>query len=185
RTLSARALRRRRGATGGVTPTANANANAPRVRPADLDDWSAAQALFREGDDFHADIAPGYFRSGARPEAEWRQLLEDGCAVAFVAEVPGDGAVGLVTVRIYDTPDNPTMVPRRRGHVETLVVSAPPPPRGGGRRRARGVGERAAPARGGGGLGAGARRGGDGAHHLERQRRGGGLLRTARLPGAV
>jgi ribosomal protein S18 acetylase RimI-like enzyme len=110
------------------------SAPAPRVRRADLDDWSAAQALFREGDDFHADIAPGYFRSGARPEAEWRQLLEDGCAVAFVAEVPGDGAVGLVTVRIYDTPNNPTMVPRRRGHVETLVVAA--------RHRRQGIGRR-------------------------------------------
>ena len=144
--LSARAhrrrSRRRRGAAGGVT--ANPNVPALRVRRAYLDDWPSARALFREGDDFHADIAPDYFRSGARPEDEWRRLLEDGTGVVFLAEVPGEGAVGLVAVRIYDTPDNPAMVPRRRGHVETVVVAAGHRRRGIGRRL---MGEAAAWAR--------------------------------------
>jgi ribosomal protein S18 acetylase RimI-like enzyme len=32
---------------------------------------------------------------------------------------------GAVLVRVYDTPADPTMVPRRRAHVEALVVDRP------------------------------------------------------------
>ena len=37
---------------------------------------------------------------------------------------PGDPAIlrGAILVRIYDTPADPTMVPRRRAHVEAIVV---------------------------------------------------------------
>ena len=38
---------------------------------------------------------------------------------------PGAGPapiIGAVSVRAYDTPADPTMVPRRRAHVEALVV---------------------------------------------------------------
>jgi ribosomal protein S18 acetylase RimI-like enzyme len=52
-------------------------------------------------------------------------MLEDPNGIVFVAESRPDGRViGLVVVRIYDTPPDPTMVPRRRGHVETLVVGS-------------------------------------------------------------
>jgi ribosomal protein S18 acetylase RimI-like enzyme len=44
----------------------------------------------------------------------------------LVAEVGGRAAdaalAGAVLVRIYDTPDDPSMVARRRAHVEALVV---------------------------------------------------------------
>ena len=30
----------------------------------------------------------------------------------------------ILSLRLYDTPPDPTMVPRRRGHVETLIVNA-------------------------------------------------------------
>jgi ribosomal protein S18 acetylase RimI-like enzyme len=53
--------------------------------------------------------------------------------VTLVAESEGGGAiVGAVLIRIYDTPDDPAMVPRRRAHVEALVVD--------GRHRRTGVG---------------------------------------------
>ena len=39
---------------------------------------------------------------------------------------------GVLVARIYDTPADPAMVPRRRSHVETLVVGA--------RHRRRGIG---------------------------------------------
>ena len=106
-----------------------------RVRRARRDDWPAARDLLREVDDLHAALAPEYFRSAPRGESEWVRLLdEDHCAV-FVAEPPETaGALGVLVARIYDTPDNPGMVPRRRLHIETVVVS--------GNHRRRGVGRR-------------------------------------------
>ena len=108
---------------------------AARVRRARRDDWPAARNLLREVDDLHAALAPEYFRSAPRGEDEWARLLgEDHCAV-FVAEpADADGAVGVVVARVYDTPDNPGMVPRRRLHIETLVVCAKNRRRGFGRR---------------------------------------------------
>ncbi len=48
------------------------------------------------------------------------------------AEADTGHLVGAVLVRIYDTPADPAMVPRRRAHVEALVVAR--------RRRRAGVG---------------------------------------------
>jgi ribosomal protein S18 acetylase RimI-like enzyme len=106
-----------------------------RVRRAQRDDWPAARDLLREVDDLHAALAPEYFRSAPRGESEWVRLLdEDHCAV-FVAEPPdAAGALGVLVARIYDTPDNPGMVPRRRLHIETVVVSGNHRRRGAGRR---------------------------------------------------
>ena len=49
-------------------------------------------------------------------------------------EAEGSAPVGFLSLRVYDTPADPTMVPRRRGHLETLVVNA--------RQRRRGIGRR-------------------------------------------
>jgi ribosomal protein S18 acetylase RimI-like enzyme len=100
---------------------------AARVRPATLADWPQAQALLREGDEVHAALAPGYFRAGEHSIVEWRGWLEDAAAAVFMADAGPEAAspaAGLVVVRIYDTPQSPTMVPRRRGHVEVVVVLA-------------------------------------------------------------
>ena len=98
---------------------------AARVRPATLADWPAGRELLREGDDLHAALAPDYFRPGEHTVLEWRSWLEDVTAAVFVAEAgEGPAAAGLVVVRMYDTPQSPTMVPRRRGHVEVVVVAA-------------------------------------------------------------
>ncbi len=101
------------------------------------DDWPGVQALLREIDELHAALAPSFFRSAPRAELEWRRLLADAHAGSFVA-VEGTPALprlaGVVMVRIYDTPAEPAMHPRRRGHVETLVVAA--------RRRRQGIGRR-------------------------------------------
>jgi ribosomal protein S18 acetylase RimI-like enzyme len=98
------------------------------IRRARDDDWEAVRALWREVDDLHAHLAPAYFRRAARAEAEWVDLLGAADAAAFVAEdprAPGAGLLaGVVSVRIYETPPDPAMVPLRRGHVEMLVVSA-------------------------------------------------------------
>jgi ribosomal protein S18 acetylase RimI-like enzyme len=105
-----------------------------RVRRARRDDWPAARELLREVDDLHAALAPAYFRSAPRGEDEWVRLLGEDHGAVFVAEAsPGDGAVGVLVARIYDTPDNPGMVPRRRLHIETVVVCAKHRRQGAGR----------------------------------------------------
>jgi ribosomal protein S18 acetylase RimI-like enzyme len=99
------------------------------IRRARDDDWPGARALWREADELHAKLAPAYFCAPAREPHEWRALLASEHTAVFVAEAErpdaGDAAgalAGLACVHIYDTPPDPAMVPRRRGHVETLVV---------------------------------------------------------------
>jgi len=94
------------------------------------------QALWRQIDQLHAALVPGYFRAsapgpsaggaaGARPSP---RFVADPHATMLVAEAnaaPGAVAapvIGAVLVRAYDTPSDPAMVPRRRAHVEALVV---------------------------------------------------------------
>ena len=106
-----------------------------RVRRARREDWPAARALLREIDDLHAAIAPEYFRATARAEDEWLRLLDEDATAVFVGEHQSqDGPVAVLVARIYDTPENPAMVPRRRLHVETLVVAS--------RQRRHGIGRR-------------------------------------------
>jgi ribosomal protein S18 acetylase RimI-like enzyme len=113
----------------------NAGAPAVRVRHARRDDWPAVRELLREVDDLHAALAPAYFRSAPRGEDEWSRLMVEDNATVFVVDPPGvDGAVAMLVARIYDTPDNPAMVPRRRLHIETVVVS--------GKHRRQGIGRR-------------------------------------------
>jgi ribosomal protein S18 acetylase RimI-like enzyme len=119
-----------------------------QVRLARYEDWASIQDLLRVIDELHATLAPQYFRSATRAEAEWRRLLADPTAAVLVAaDGASDGAsggasggasdgapVGMLAIRVYDTPADPAMVPRRRGHVETVVVDA--------RHRRRGIGRR-------------------------------------------
>jgi ribosomal protein S18 acetylase RimI-like enzyme len=106
----------------------------PQVRRARYEDWPRIAVLLREIDDLHASLAPQYFRSATRVESEWRRVLADPTAVVLVAATGPSAAVpvGFLSIRVYDTPADPAMVPRRRGHVETLVVDA--------RHRRRGIG---------------------------------------------
>jgi ribosomal protein S18 acetylase RimI-like enzyme len=105
------------------------------VRPARQQDWPAVQLLLGEIDELHAALAPGYFRVGARSGGEFRQLLGDATALALVATGADRARLsGFLSVRIYDTPADPTMLPRRRAHVETLIVAASQRRRGIGRR---------------------------------------------------
>jgi ribosomal protein S18 acetylase RimI-like enzyme len=105
------------------------------IRRAREDDWEAASALWGEADELHASLAPAYFRASARPDREWRALLAAGDAAIFVAS--GDGGTADISafavVRVHDTPIDPAMVPRRRAHVEVLVVARAARRRGLGR----------------------------------------------------
>jgi ribosomal protein S18 acetylase RimI-like enzyme len=105
------------------------------IRRARHDDWDAVRELWRELDQLHAALAPDYFRPSARAAHEWRQLLAASDGVVLVdADADANATVtGAVSVRIYDTPPDPAMVARRRGHVEMLVVGRAHRRRGVGR----------------------------------------------------
>jgi ribosomal protein S18 acetylase RimI-like enzyme len=95
------------------------------------------QALWRQIDELHAALVPDYFRPGAPAgpgggggSGPAARLAADPHAAMLVAEASGRpdapaaaaAVIGAVLVRAYDTPSDPTMVPRRRAHVEALVV---------------------------------------------------------------
>jgi ribosomal protein S18 acetylase RimI-like enzyme len=109
--------------------------SAIRVRRARRDDWADVRDLLREADDLHAKLAPDYFRSAPRSDGEWQHLLQEESGAVFVAEPSEvERPVAVLVARLYDTPDNPMMVPRRRLHIETVVVCCKHRRRGIGRR---------------------------------------------------
>ena len=134
RALPARAHRRRRGPAGGVSARAagrGARRRAPRTGSA------VAVVAARGRRAARASWRRRTSEPATRTELEWRRLLGDSTALALVAVDEARARrrrSGSWSLRLYDTPADPTMVPRRRGHVETLVVSA--------RQRRRGVGRR-------------------------------------------
>ena len=109
------------------------------MRAAGADDVDALSRLWLEADELHARLSPGFFR---RPDLErgrqraveaLRDAEESEHEVILVA-VDGDEAVcGACHLQIYDTPTGHTMVPQRRGHVETLIVAGAHRRRGCGR----------------------------------------------------
>ncbi len=110
-----------------------------RLRPARPDDYPALCALWKLTEDLHAGLLPGYFRRSPRPprsREEVDKILRAPDELILVAEElePRPRTIGLVHIQIYDTPPVPSMVPRRRAHVENLIVDA--------ERRRRGVGRR-------------------------------------------
>lgn len=95
------------------------------VRPAQADDLDALGELLRIVDDLHAELLPTYFRKvrgrGNRRDTLERVLKSHDEVMLVVDE--GAGAVGLIHVQIYDTPPVPIMVPRRRAHIDNIVVA--------------------------------------------------------------
>jgi ribosomal protein S18 acetylase RimI-like enzyme len=94
------------------------------IRRARAKDRPALDALWREVDELHAKLLPAYFRKGrspARAESFVDEALSSHDQAVLVAESGGE-VIGLVHVQIYDTPPVPVMVPRRRAHIEDIVV---------------------------------------------------------------
>ncbi len=98
-----------------------------RVRPARAADRDALLDLWREVDELHAELQPGFFRRdydrAAHVSDRVRAAQRSGWQTLLVAD-DADGVVcGLAWLQVYDTPPNASMVPRRRVHVEDLVVA--------------------------------------------------------------
>lgn len=110
------------------------------IRAAVAADCAVLHVLYRELDELHAGLQPGYFRVPAgRGRPEWqmvRQMTQPDEAV-LVAEVdrasvaaevgwPGRGerlVVGVVHLRVFAPPPEPAMVQLRRAHIDDLVVA--------------------------------------------------------------
>jgi ribosomal protein S18 acetylase RimI-like enzyme len=95
------------------------------IRSAHQADYPQLCRLCAQIDELHAALQPSFFRRAQRPrpQSEFVAWLADPHSRTLVAEKAGS-AVGAVQLRIYDTKDQPTMVPSRRAYVQDLVVDA-------------------------------------------------------------
>lgn len=100
---------------------------------ADLDD---VKALLGQTDFLHAELVPGYFKrpsSKTRPREVLRRVLDAPNERVLIARAAGE-PVGVAHIQLYDTPPLALLVPRRRAHLDALVVDKSARRRGVGRR---------------------------------------------------
>ena len=105
------------------------------LRPAQPGDAGPLSGLFREVADLHAELLPGFFRKAAGnalPVEAIERILRSPHESILVAEEQG-AIVGLVHVQIHETPPLPIMTPRRRAHIDNIVVARTMRRRGLGR----------------------------------------------------
>jgi ribosomal protein S18 acetylase RimI-like enzyme len=96
-----------------------------RVREAEVGDYDELCELFLESDELHAELLPGFFRRpkrNPRTLESIRRILDSPDETILVALDHVGDVVGLVHVLIYDTPPVQLMVPKRRAHIDSLVV---------------------------------------------------------------
>lgn len=127
-----------RAAPGAARRTTNGT-DAVTIRPAQRADLPSLAGLWRDVDGLHARLWPNFFRpasQGSRRTAAIEATLRSSVQVLLVAESHGR-VHGLIQAQIFDTPDAPMLVPRRRLHVEELVVAPGARRRGIGRQLVR------------------------------------------------
>lgn len=98
-------------------------------------------SLWEEMTAAHARLAPRFFSSteAGRREARrhnakrLRAILVDRARALLVVENSKGRLLGMVSVRVYDTPADPTLVGMRRAHVEEIIVARTARRRGHGR----------------------------------------------------
>jgi len=99
-------------------------AGEPKIRAAVAEDVPALLGLLTQLDEHHAKIQPSFFRASAREAQEVREVIAGRHSTILVAAGAGGELLGAVTLRIYDTPAHPLMVPERRALLEDMVVDA-------------------------------------------------------------
>ena len=92
-----------------------------RIRLAETRDEPALARLRTEAERTHAKLLPDYFRVASTPAGPVAAGPAPAGAVVLVATA-ADDVRGYVALRVVDTPRDPAMTPRRRAHVETVVV---------------------------------------------------------------
>lgn len=96
-----------------------------RIRTAELGDRENLANLRRQNEQAHARLLPDYFRVAPPPAAAINDSRPGPSSVILVAEgsVPrGKTVLGYVRVNVVETPPDLTMTPRRRAHVDEIVV---------------------------------------------------------------
>ncbi|MGI6375970.1 MAG: GNAT family N-acetyltransferase [Anaerolineae bacterium] len=96
------------------------------IRAATPDDLAALDALFLEGDAWHAAHEATVFRvptGEPRPHDYLRGIISADDSTILVAERQGE-VLGMLLLLIRGTPDLPMMAPRRIGIIDTLIVVA-------------------------------------------------------------
>ena len=94
-------------------------AHAWSVRPARSTDREIIEELLDDAQDHHAKISPLFFRR-ARPKLG---VLGDHETILLVMTETGK-IVGLSHVRVFDTPDDVTLVRTKRADLQALIVRA-------------------------------------------------------------
>jgi diamine N-acetyltransferase len=106
------------------TKSASRKAEAVGVREATGRDADAVTELRRQAERTHARLMPDYFREApADATGSWTPARGPWSTV-LVATAPAErgNVVGFVAVKVVVTPRDPAMVPRRRAHLEMVVV---------------------------------------------------------------
>lgn len=93
------------------------------IRAARHEDYEALRPLWRQLDTRHARLQAGFFRlpPEPRPASAIKDARTSWSESILVAE-EGGRVVGVVQVKLLDTPGDPFKTPRRRALVEDLVV---------------------------------------------------------------
>jgi len=106
--------------------TRNASRKAPDVpvREAAVGDAAAVRELRRQAERTHARLMPDYFREAPADAAgSWTPGRGPWATVLVATSPAGRGkVVGFAAVKVVVTPRDPAMVPRRRAHLEMVVV---------------------------------------------------------------
>jgi ribosomal protein S18 acetylase RimI-like enzyme len=100
------------------------------VREAGAGDRLALDGLRRQAERTHARLMPDYFREAPADAPGVWEPGQGPWSTVLVAALGGQAAaggragdlVGFVSVKVVVTPRDPAMVPRRRAHVEVIVV---------------------------------------------------------------
>lgn len=114
------APRRAAARTGAVARRAHVSV---RIRLAEPGDAEVLARLRHQIEQTHARLLPDYFRA---PQAAPAVLLPRGPGTAVLVAEAQDrrdrSIVGYVALRVVETPPDPSMTPRRRVHVDAVVV---------------------------------------------------------------
>lgn len=125
----------------GIEPSGPASVRraSVRIRAASPLDASSLAALRRQAEEVHARLLPDYFRVATDTGPAVPLALSRGPAGAGAVTLVAEGnrgrnhpVLGYVTLRLVEAPRDPAITPRRRTHVETIVVDE--------EHRARGIG---------------------------------------------
>jgi GNAT superfamily N-acetyltransferase len=95
------------------------------IRLAKKSDYPAVSELFTQVNSIHASGRPDIFQNPEVPvlsEEYFNSFFDTPDQTLFVADADGT-VIGVVTIQVRDAPDQPMLVPRRFGVIETMSVA--------------------------------------------------------------